>query len=56
MPLHVMTAKITHPVLNLAIHPTGRMALVAYKEKIVKLWDLTEGKSCFTQDLPRQVE
>lgn len=23
MPLHVMTAKITYPVLNLAIHPTG---------------------------------
>jgi len=51
-----MTAKVTYPVLDVALHPTGRMAFVAYKEKTVKLWDLTEGKSVFTQSNERQVE
>jgi len=44
-----MTAKITYPVLDVAVHPTGRMAFIIYKEGIHKLWDLTEGKSVYTK-------
>jgi WD40 repeat protein len=47
--LHSMTAKITYPVLDVAVHPTGRMAFIIYKEGIHKLWDLTEGKSVYTK-------
>ena len=32
------------------------MALVLYKEKIFKLWDLTEGKSVYTKQTERQIE
>jgi len=55
-PIHTLTAKKTYPVIDMSMHPTGRMALVIYKEKILKLWDLTEGKSVHTRVLKYQPE
>ena len=38
---------MTGPVIDMALHPSGRMLLALYKGIGIKLWDLTEGKSVY---------
>jgi len=44
--------KAQEPVVDIALHPSGRMLIATYKNRMVRLWDLLKGRCSWKKHVP----
>ena len=42
------------PILSLAVHPSGRVALSVARDRGLRLWDLVAGRCAYKRRLPHE--